>query len=410
MKPALLLLCHRIPYPPNKGDKIRVYHLLKFLRNHYRVYLGTFIDDPLDWKYKPDVEALCEESLFVKLDPLKGKLKSIKGFVTGEALSVPYYNSKELESWVSTTVKNNEIEKAMVVSSVMAQFLMGSDLGLSKQIIDIVDIDSDKWQQYSAMKSWPMSWVYRREARTLLNYEKQAVKAFDTSFFVSSAEAEMFKAKISTSQDKVTYYNNGVDSQYFSKSESFSNPYPAAVRTFVFTGAMDYWPNIDAVKWFVTEVFPALLEKDSAATFYIVGSNPADEVLQLQSAPGVVVTGRVEDIRPYIQYATAIVAPMRIARGIQNKVLEAMSLEKVVIVSSMGLEGIHAEHGVEVLVADTADEFVSAISNLTDKRAESIGSAARLRVKKDFNWCESLPVVMDSLESNLQGTTHDHSS
>ena len=403
MKPALLLLCHRIPFPPNKGDKIRAYHLLKFLAEHYDVHLGSFIDDPLDWKYVSDVDAICKSTHFVKLDPLQAKIKCLKGFLTGEALSVPYYNSKALQNWISTTVKSHEIKKAMVVSSVMAQFLTDPTLQLDRKIIDIVDIDSDKWMQYSTMKTWPMSWVYQREARTLLKYEKEAVNNFDISFFVSSAEAEMFKEKISDSQDKVGFYNNGVDNEYFSKSESFSNPYSEKVKSLVFTGAMDYWPNIDAVKWFVAEVFPVLQAKDSTINFYIVGSNPTDEVLQLQTTPGVVVMGRVEDIRPYIQYATAIVAPMRIARGIQNKVLEAMSLERAVIVSSMGLEGISAEHGLEVLVADTADEFINVISDLTAESTESIGSAARLRVKKDFNWSESLPIVQDSLESNMEG-------
>lgn len=404
MKPALLLLCHRIPYPPNKGDKIRAYHLLKFLTEHYRVYLGAFVDDPLDWQYVSDVEVLCEETLLVKQDPLQAKLKCIKGFITGDALSVPYYHSKELQQWVYTTIKKHDIEKAMVVSSVMAQFLTDPTLNLTKKIIDIVDIDSDKWQQYSTMKTWPMSWVYRREARTLLAYEKRAAKEFDASLFVSSAEADMFKKKIPDFQDKIGFYNNGVDSQYFSPAENYSNPYSSEIIPFVFTGAMDYWPNIDAVSWFVKEVFSVLRQTNPTICFYIVGSNPNDEVLQLAQTEGVIVTGRVEDIRPYIHYAIASVAPMRIARGIQNKVLEAMAMEKPVIVSTMGLEGINAQHGLEVLVANTANEYIKAINDVTNNCFPNMGKAARLRVKSDFNWAESLPKVMDLLESNHQRT------
>ena len=402
MKPALLLLCHRIPYPPNKGDKIRAYHLLKFLTEHYRVYLGAFVDDPLDWQYVLDVEAMCEDAFFVKLDPLRAKLKCMKGFVTGEALSVPYYHSKDLQQWVYSIINTHGIEKAMVVSSVMAQFLVNKNLNLSKKIIDIVDIDSDKWQQYSSMKSWPMSWVYRREARTLLEYEKQAVEAFDASLFVSSAEADIFKAKIPASQSKIGFYNNGVDSQYFSPSGNYSNPYLTGTTPIVFTGAMDYWPNIDAVSWFVKEVFPALRQLHPALHFYIVGSKPNDEVLQLARTEGVIVTGRVEDIRPYLHYACVSVAPMRIARGIQNKVLEAMAMEKTVIVSAMGLEGINAKNGLEVIVADTVEQYIKAVKDVMAKRFIAMGTAARLRVKKDFNWSESLPTVMDILESNNQ--------
>ncbi|WP_372739343.1 TIGR03087 family PEP-CTERM/XrtA system glycosyltransferase [Neptunomonas sp.] len=404
MKPALLLLCHRIPYPPNKGDKIRAYHLLKFLTKHYRVCLGAFVDDPLDWKYVPDLEGICEETFFVKLNPLKAKLKCMKGFVTGDALSVPYYQSNKLQKWVRSTIKTHKIEKAMIVSSVMAQFLADKNLNLSKKIIDIVDIDSDKWQQYSAKKSWPMSWVYRREARTLLAYEKQAVEAFDASLFVSSAEADMFKTKISASQDKIGYYNNGVDSQYFSPFENYSNPFASAIIPLVFTGAMDYWPNIDAVSWFVKEVFPRLRKTHPAIHFYIVGSNPNEEVLKLALTEGVIVTGRVEDIRPYLHFACASVAPMRIARGIQNKVLEAMAMEKTVIVSVMGLEGINAENGLEVVVANTVDEYIKAVNEVLNNSFDNMGAAARQRVKNDFNWAESLPTVMDLLESNNQET------
>jgi sugar transferase (PEP-CTERM/EpsH1 system associated) len=402
VKPALLLLCHRIPYPPNKGDKIRAYHLLKFLAEHYDVHLGSFIDDPLDWKYISDVDAICKSTHFVKLDPLQAKIKCLKGFFSGQALSVPYYNSKSLENWVGTAVKTHNIKKAMVVSSVMAQFLANPALQLDRKIIDIVDIDSDKWMQYSAMKTWPMSWVYQREARTLLEYEKEAVNCFDTSFFVSSAEAEMFKSKVGDLQDKVSFYNNGVDNDYFSLSGNLPNPYSLTKKPIVFTGAMDYWPNIDAVKWFVKEVFPTLYRNNPALTFYIVGSNPSDDVLQLAKIDGVVVTGRVEDIRPYIEYSYICVAPMRVARGIQNKVLEAMAMEKAVVVSTMGLEGINAKDGLEVLVADSAEDFINTISKMQESKIDRIGTAARMRVKKDFNWSQSLPVVLEHLEKNLQ--------
>ena len=402
MKPALLLLCHRIPFPPNKGDKIRAYHLLKYLTEHYRVYLGAFIDDPLDWKYVPDVDAICEETLFIKLDPLRAKLKCLKGFVTGEALSVPYYQSKQLQDWTNSIVNTCQIERAMVVSSVMAQFLIDPEISLNQKIIDIVDIDSDKWQQYSTMKTWPMSWVYRREARTLFKYEKRAANYFDATLFVSSVEADMFKRKVSTFHEKIGYYNNGVDSKYFAPSTSCHNPYSSAAKSLVFTGAMDYWPNIDAVKWFVKEVFLGLKTNDPTLNFYIVGSNPSDEVLRLEETDGVIVTGRVEDIRPYIQYATAVVAPMRIARGIQNKVLEAMAMEKVVIVSTMGLEGINAQNGSEVIIADTSDEYIKAVNNVISGSFVQMGIAARVRVEHDFNWAESLPMIMDLLESNNQ--------
>ncbi|SIS47614.1 TIGR03087 family PEP-CTERM/XrtA system glycosyltransferase [Neptunomonas antarctica] len=403
MKPNLLFLCHRIPYPPNKGDKIRVYHLLKYLADHYTIYLGTFIDDPSDWKYVGNVEAFCAKSCFIKLDPLSAKIKCIKGFFTGKPLTLPYYENHELQQWINSVVREHHIDKVLAVSAVMAQFLTDPSLGLNTKIIDIVDIDSDKWQQYSDMKMWPLSWVYRREARTLLSYEKQVADFFDISFFVSSAEAELFKKKALGLEHKITFYNNGVDSEYFTLLNICSSPYPKNILPIVFTGAMDYWPNIDAVNWFAKKVMPELKKILPDICFYIVGSNPSEQVRQLQKTGEVDVIGRVEDIRPYIHHAMASVAPMRIARGIQNKVLEAMAMEKTVVVSTMGLEGINAESGTEIILADSVEEYVKEINAIVQGKYQSMGSTARKRVQADFNWSETLPIVKTLLEKDFGG-------
>ena len=404
MKPALLFLCHRIPFPPNKGDKIRSYHLLKYLSEHYRVYLGTFIDDADDWQYVEKVEALCEACLFINLNPLQAKMKSISGLVTGDALTLPYYRSRELQNWVKAKVDGEKIDIAVAMSSPMAQFLEGMSAQLNTQIIDLVDIDSDKWLQYANAMKWPMSWVYRREADKLLAYEKKIAKQFDMSFFVSSTEADMFKRKVPELAEKVSFYNNGVDSDYFSSSAmpDCDPVYPDEHLPIVFTGAMDYWPNVDAVYWFAHDILPSLRQQYPDLHFYIVGSKPTEKVQNLEQLEGITVTGRVEDIRPYIHYAFAAVAPMKIARGIQNKVLEAMAMEKSVVVTSMGLEGIKAVPDKEVLIADTAQEFIHQISSLIEHDKADIGTAARQRVMVDFSWDSSLPVIKSTIERLLE--------
>ncbi|WP_370239067.1 TIGR03087 family PEP-CTERM/XrtA system glycosyltransferase, partial [Neptunomonas phycophila] len=247
MKPPLLLLCHRIPFPPNKGDKIRTYHLLKYLVSHYEVHLGAFIDDPDDWQYVTEVESLCATAHFVSLEPKRSTLFSAIGLLTGEALSLPYYRSRSLTSWVKSILAQYSIDKAMAVSSPMAQFLSSSSLHLTTKVIDLVDIDSDKWAQYAQMKPWPLSWVYQREAVKLFAYEQRIAQTFDVSFFVSSAEAQLFIEKAPITETAVSYYNNGVDSHYFSQHQVERNPYPESVPVLVFTGDMDYWPNVDAV-------------------------------------------------------------------------------------------------------------------------------------------------------------------
>ncbi|RVU30758.1 TIGR03087 family PEP-CTERM/XrtA system glycosyltransferase [Neptunomonas marina] len=399
MKPSLLLLCHRIPFPPNKGDKIRAFNLLKYLVKHYRVYLGCFIDDEQDWAYTEELEAMCEECLFIGINPTVAKVRSLRGLLTGQALSVPYYANQELSRWVVDINQRKGVTKAVAFSSPMAQFLDGDAVSFEKTVLDLVDIDSDKWAQYAEKKSWPMSWVYRREAKYLFNYEEWIAKSFDASLFVSSTEAQLFREMLPAYADKIGFYNNGVDSEFFRPRDDYPSVYGKGEVAVVFTGAMDYWPNIDAVTWFVEEVLPTLKARFEALTFYIVGSNPASSVKQLDALPGVKVTGRVDDIRPYIAQAAVSVAPMRIARGIQNKVLEAMAMETPVVVSDMGLEGISAIPEQEVLLANTAQEVIDAVVRIVETKHTDMGKAARSRVIADFSWESSLPTVKTLLDS-----------
>jgi sugar transferase (PEP-CTERM/EpsH1 system associated) len=281
-----------------------------------------------------------------------------------------------------------------VYSSSMAQYVLGSNFSFKRKVIDFVDIDSDKWQQYAEQQSWPLSWLYRREARCLLDYEKTLAHEFDAGLFVSSTEAAMFRTLSPATADKIGFCNNGVNADYFAPSPERSNPYPTNAVPVVFTGAMDYWPNVDAVIWFAQQVLPQLLAIHPEVCFYIVGGNPTRAVQKLAGNRGVVVTGRVEDIRPYTQHAMAAVAPMRIARGVQNKVLEAMAMEKPVVVSGKGLEGIEAKHGREVLVAERSADYVNLLGQILAGGFDSMGPAARRYVSHSFNWDKNLPEVV----------------
>lgn len=397
-KPSLLFLCHRIPFPPNKGDKIRSYHLLRYLSAHYRVYLGAFVDDPQDWVYADKLEELCEEVHLVKLEPKFARIKSLWAFCNAQALSLPYYSSWKMSRWVKRLQSKNDIRRVMIYSAVMAQYVTGAEYSASKKIADMVDVDSEKWREYSRQKSFPMSWVYHREAKRLLNFEAHVAESFNYSLFVSSAEADKFKELAPGVAARVGSYSNGVDTNYFCPQQDFPSPYKNGECVLVFTGAMDYWPNIDAVNWFARVVFPAVLASNPQTRFYIVGSNPAAQVRKLEDLPGVVVTGRVEDIRPYLAHAAVAIAPMRIARGIQNKVLEAMAMARPIIVSEAGIEGIDAIHGEDVLVASQTSDYARYIENVLAHKYKTLGYSARRRVIQDFSWENNLPLVGQLLE------------
>lgn len=400
----LLFLAHRIPYPPNKGDKIRSWHLLRHLAQRYHVHLGSFIDDANDWQYVDNVREVCADTHFASLAPRHARLRSLGGLFAGRPLTLDYYRNASLQSWVNQALQSRKISKVLVFSSAMAQFVPSVEALASvpgrqaRRVIDFVDVDSDKWAQYAVRKSWPMKWIYQREARKLLEYERSVAASFDASLFVSPEEAALFRSMASESAEKIGHFSNGVDADYFSPAHNLPTPFAASEEALVFTGAMDYWPNIDAVQWFVREVLPGVRAQRPQVVFYIVGSRPAPQVQALASLPGVRVTGTVPDVRPYLAHAATAVAPLRIARGIQNKVLEAMAMARPVVVSPQALEGIAARTGEDVLLAEDANAFIAALLRQLAQPVAALGSRAREKVLTQYAWPAHLATVDALLE------------
>ena len=339
-KESLLFLTHRLPYPPNKGDKIRSFNLLKHLSSRYRVYLGTFIDDPDDLKHVRKLEELCQEVHVEVIRPRLRKLLSARGLLQGKALSLPYYYHPRLAAWVRDKLASDTTTRVLAFSSPMAQYVLDDRYQSLHRIADFVDVDSEKWRQYAENFGWLMRYLYRREGARLLEFEKKVTAEFDHTIFVSEAEARLFHRLAPGSIPKVTHINNGVDVEFFSPERPYVNPYPDGELPMAFTGAMDYRANIDAAQWFAQEIFPRVIEQVPAARFYIVGARPTEEVRRLGKLEGVCVTGTVPDIRPYLFHARFAVAPLRVARGIQNKVLEAMAMAKIVLATPAAIEGL----------------------------------------------------------------------
>ncbi|MBC7481993.1 MAG: TIGR03087 family PEP-CTERM/XrtA system glycosyltransferase [Rhizobacter sp.] len=388
----LLYLVHRLPYPPNKGDKVRSYHLLQHLRANHRVFLGTFVDDRDDEQHVPHVRSLCQDLCALPLNPGRARLRSVQALLQSEPLTLHYYRDERLHRWVSATIAANGIDAAIVFSSSMAQY--AERVPQLPMLVDLVDVDSAKWTDYAAARAWPMSWVYGREGERLLAYERSVVARSSRAFLVTDAEIELFGRLAPECASKVEALCNGVDADFFAPAGERVSPFAADETPIVFTGAMDYWPNVDAVSWFAREVLPALRQQWPRVRFHIVGRSPTAAVRALAS-DAVQVSGTVPDVRPYLQHAAAVVAPLRLARGVQNKVLEAMALARPVVAASSCAGAIAASPGRNILTADLAATYVAQLGRLIETPASgrAIGDAARRFVVERYSWTARLALL-----------------
>ena len=395
----LLYLVHRLPYPPNKGDKVRSYHLLKHLTASHRVFLGTFVDDPDDEQHVETLRAMCPDLHVARLHPRWAKLRSVTALLSGDAMGLHYYRNPDLQDWVDRVMAGNTIDMAVIFSSVMAQYVEHSRAPDIPMLVDFVDVDSHKWTQYAPNHSWPLSWLFRREGQRLLAYERSIATKAKRSFFVTTNEVGLFQSMAPESASGVDAMGNGVDADFFSPSETRASPFVGTTShrneiALVFTGAMDYWPNIDAVTWFVKDILPQLLLACPRIRFYIVGRSPTEAVLAL-SNDSVVVTGTVPDVRPYLQHATLVVAPLRVARGLQNKILEAMAMARPVVASQSCVDALEVRAGHEIFSAETAADFIKQISALlqSPEHLAAVGAAGRRRVLQSYSWDAHLAVI-----------------
>ena len=396
MEPILFLV-HRIPFPPNKGDKVRSFHLLEFLAQRYAVHLGTFVDSPDDVVHVPRLQEYCASFKAAELRPAFARIRSLAGLWTGEALTLRYYRNNVLAEWVQSVVAEQRITKAVVFSSAMVPYT--ANLTGVRVVVDFVDVDSAKWSQYAQSRPWPLSAIFRREGAQLLAFERAVAGSSEASVFVTPAEAQLFRTLAPECAARISYAQNGVDTGYFSPEHELLNPFPPDEEAIVFTGAMDYWPNIDAVSWFAQEALPAIVAQRPRARFYIVGGEPAPVVRALAREGQIVVTGRVPDVRPYLKHARVVVAPLRVARGIQNKVLEAMAMARPVVVSAAAAGALSGEPATDFDVASDAPDFVGKTIALMDgERGAILGRAARQRVLADYDWTTNLTPFATMLE------------
>jgi sugar transferase (PEP-CTERM/EpsH1 system associated) len=388
----LLFIAHRIPFPPDKGDKIRSHHILRHLAEHFTVHLGCFYDNPADKQHINALRDLCEEVFCLPLGRTQRTLGGLRALAVGRSLSEGSFANPRMKKWIRDVLHRCDIEAAFAYCSAMTPYLLG-DPFKGRKIVDMVDVDSEKWGAYAQAAHEPLATLFRVEQRRVRELEKKAATCFDNVLFVSREEANIFLEFAPEARAKVSYVENGVDLRRFDPAQLNPNPFIEGVDPIVFTGAMDYRPNIDAVVWFSREAFPAIRAKHPRAEFWIVGGNPTKCVRNLVRDSSITVTGTVPDVRPYLAHSRCAVAPMRVARGIQNKVLEAMAMAKPVVLSPAALEGLRAEPGRDLLLARDAQEFTALVSQILSGRWHSLGGSARKYVEVEHRWTENLKVL-----------------
>ncbi len=398
----ILYLCQRVPFPPNKGEKLRTFHQIEYLTSQgYTVDVLALSETS---QHDADCEALAEVINSAQCVRLGHKiLRYVSGLCSGRPLSESNFYSAAMQKRLNEITSAHDYDAVIVSASSLYAYIAKSpkiNTGTVRVLFDFMDVDSDKWRQYAASAAWPMSWLYSRESKLVQQLEAKATGLAERAFLIADKERELFASIHGKSlASKVSVLGNGIDKTMF---------YPITkekqrVEQFLFVGVMDYKPNVDAMMWFVEYIWPSIKMRIPAAQLSIVGMHPTKEVIALGQQQDIQVTGRVDDVTPYFHSADVFIAPFQIARGVQNKILQAMACGIPVIGSSLGFEGIEIGNRVHGLVADNVEEYLFSLSVLDDKSENlAIRQNALNLINGKYSWAGQLKPLLDTVKPELK--------
>ncbi len=409
MNDEILFLAHRLPFPPDRGDKIRSHHILKALAKIAPVHVGCFVENDSDRREMGELATIAK-SYCVGWRRKKLLHAGIESLFRHEPVSLSAFRCNELQAWVNNLLDSGKIGAIYVFSGQMGQFVPADWKG--HFTMDLVDVDSAKFEAYAKEAGFPQNWINRREGKLLAQFEKQLAARAEHTLLVSDAEAELMRERASDGRD-VRALCNGIDAATFR---------PGCVQPtlalagggpdMIFTGQMDYPPNVEAVKRMAKSILPKIRKTHPKAQFHIVGRAPTESVVALDEIAGCNVHGEVPDMRPYLAASDLVVAPLTLARGVQNKVLEGMAMELPVLLSPEAATGISATNGEHFLIAKDDDEFAELACQIIEDRqeAERLGKAAREFVLENQSWGAMLAELPQLLGLAVSGAGQGNGS
>lgn len=398
----VLMLTHRVPYPPDRGDRIRAYHLLKLLSRHFEVGLACVSDEDVTVEQRQVLSQLAGQLSIQRTNKLIGRARGVSALARGEAVTPSLFYDPRLAKQITDWHAKRPFDAVLTFCTGMIRYARllthpahrPVEFARTRPIhvLDLVDVDSQKWSAYADKATGPMKWVYTKEAERLARIESGIEDRFDKISVISEPEADTYREYL-RDHPGLAVVENGVDLDYFSPLPDFSS------QTAVFVGVLNYKPNVEAVQWFAKEVLPLIRRKLPHARFQIVGKDPSSKVKALHHHKGVEVIGTVPDVRPYIESAAAVVAPLQVAQGVQNKVLEAMACRRAVVCSPQAANGIRALPGRHLLVADSPKMFSRYVLALMrdDHYRQQVSAAARRCVQRRYSWPQALGPMIELL-------------
>lgn len=378
-RPNVLYLTHRVPYPPDKGDRIRTYHLLRFLAQRANVYLACLADESAGDDAVGALRRLTARLAVVRVGRWARRLRMAGSLLAGRTASEGAFASGELAGVLDNWARAVRFDVVLASASSLGPYLRRPTLRDVPAAVDLIDVDSQKWFDYAAAGG-PASWLYQVEGRRLRRLERSLPTWTRGVALVSEAEAAVYRDFCEPG--RVVAATNGVDLDYFRPADQGTQPACA------FVGALDYRPNVDAACWFCRDVWPRVMRRQPRAELWLVGRRPTAAVRRAARAPGVQMVGQVPDVRPYLARAAVAVVPLRLARGVQNKVLEALAMAKATVASPPALAALGVQPGAHLLAASTPAQWEEAVVGLLGDpdRRRQLGAAGRAYVEEHHHW------------------------